>query len=200
MFPAAAGLLGLAAVVTAAGTGRVHGRTYPVGAPPGHTGGFGEPTCQACHFGAELNEPGGSLEIAGLPERYTPGETYRLIVRLRRAEMRAAGFQLSARTASGAQAGALAATDGTAAVQLHAPSGVQYAGHTERGSRPAAPGAAEWIVCWTAPATPAGPVTFSAAANAGDGDTSPLGDYVYAVDQLRLRPAANARSRAAQLR
>ncbi len=179
----AAGALTLAAMLTAAGSARVHGRAYPYGAPPGTTGGFGEPTCQMCHFGNDLNDPAGSLTIEGLPERYTPGQAYRLIVRLRRSQMAAAGFQLSARTAAGAQAGTFAVPDSASSVQVQTSGGVQYAGHTEVGSRTAAPGAAQWPILWTAPATAAGRLTFSGAANAGDDDRSPLGDYVYALER-----------------
>ena len=180
----AAGALVLAAATAAAGSARVHGRAYPYGAPPGTTGGFGESTCQMCHVGADLNEAGGSLAVEGLPERYTPGQTYRLIVRLRRGEMGAAGFQLSARTAAGAQAGRLQAA-GTQ-VQVQASGGEQYAGHTEAGSAPASPGVAAWTVQWTAPAGGAGPVRIHAAANAADGDRSPIGDFVYAVEKQVL--------------
>ena len=178
----AACVLVLAAATAAADSARVHGHAYPRGAPPGVTGGFGEPTCQQCHFGADVNEPGGSLSIAGLPERYTPGETYRLIVRLRRGELGAAGFQLSARTEAGAQAGVLVGTGMETQVQAGA-GGVRYAGHTEAGSGPTAPGTAEWTVAWTAPARGAGPVRIHASANAADGDNSPLGDYVYAAEK-----------------
>ncbi|HEX2078566.1 MAG TPA: choice-of-anchor V domain-containing protein [Longimicrobium sp.] len=184
---AAAGVLALAAAATAAGSARYHGRPFPDGAPPGTTGGFGEATCALCHLGAELNDPAGSLAIEGLPERYTPGQAYRLIVRLRRADLAAAGFQLSARTAAGAQAGTLAGADSATEIRTHAATGVQYAGHTRAGSRPAAPGAGEWVVTWTAPA-PAGPVTFHAAANAADGDASPLGDYVYSLERASQAP------------
>jgi hypothetical protein len=182
----AAAALAATASLAAAGSARVHGRPYPFGAPPGTTGGFGEPTCVQCHFGSELNDPAGSLTIEGLPEQYTPGQAYRLIIRLRRPRMAAGGFQLSARTAAGAQAGTLAAEAGATAVKVEAAAGIQYAGHTEPGSRLAAPGAAEWPVLWTAPAT-AGPITFSAAANAADDDRSPLGDHVYALERSMPR-------------
>jgi hypothetical protein len=183
----AAGALALAAALTAAGSMRVHGRAYPYGAPPGTTGGFSEPNCQMCHFGGELNERAGALTIEGLPERYTPGQAYRLIVRLRRPQMAAAGFQLSIRTAAGAQAGTLA-TASAASVQVQASHGIQYAGHTEPGSRVSTPGTAEWALLWTAPAAASGPLTLSAAANAGDGDASPLGDYVYALERTARAP------------
>ena len=181
----AAALLAAAASMIAADSPRVHGRAYPFGAPPGTTGGFGEATCQMCHLGAELNDPAGALTIEGLPERYTPGQAYRLIVRLRRPQMAAAGFQLSARTPAGAQAGSLAVAAGSAAVKVETAAGIRYAGHTEPGSRLAAPGAAEWPVVWTAPA--AGPVTFHVSANAADDDRSPLGDYVYALERTARR-------------
>jgi hypothetical protein len=67
------------------------------------------------------------------------------------------------------------------AVKVEAAAGIHYAGHTEPGSRLAAPGAAEWPIVWTAPAS--GPITFSAAANAADDDRSPMGDYVYALER-----------------
>jgi hypothetical protein len=177
-----AGATAFVASLAAADSGRAHGRAYPHGAPPGTTGGFGEPTCQQCHFGAGLNEAGGTLALDGVPGRYTPGETYRLVVRLRRAWLGAAGFQLAARTADGAQAGTLAPDDPRTQVQP-GPRGVQYAGHTVAGSAAPSPDSAAWTVDWTAPPAGTGPVTLSAAANAADGDRSPLGDYVYALER-----------------
>ena len=70
--------------------------------------------------------------------------------------MAAAGFQLSARTAAGAQAGSLAGTAGATQVKADR-RGMQYAGHTEAGCRLAAPCAAEWPVLWTAPAAAPAP-------------------------------------------
>ena len=61
--------------------------------------------------------------------------------------------------------------------------GIQYAGHTGLGT-PAAPAdSAAWTLHWTAPPAGAGRVTVSAAANAADGDNSPFGDHVYAVER-----------------
>lgn len=180
---ASAAVLAVAAV--GAGPARVHGGAYPHGAPAGTTGGFGEPTCMLCHFEGTLNGGGGSLSIDGLPERYTPGQVYRLVVRLRQGQMGAVGYQLAARTQAGAQAGALAA-DGRHTQVQNGAAGVQYAGHTEAGSAPTAPGTKEWALTWTAPAQGAGAVRIHAAANAGDGDSSPLGDHVYAWEHVVL--------------
>jgi len=74
---------------------------YRDGPPEGHTGGFGEPSCQACHFGGELNEAAGTLEIRGLPAVFTPGQTYPLQVVLRRPAMPVARLSVVATNSSG---------------------------------------------------------------------------------------------------
>ncbi len=77
--------------------------------PPAHTGGFGEPTCHQCHFDANLNEPGGSLEVRGFPETYEPDRTYMLEIVVTGPRLRTAGFQLAIRYLAGARAGTSAA-------------------------------------------------------------------------------------------
>ena len=154
-------------------------------APPlAHTGGFGEQTCLTCHMDGELNEAGGTLAIEGLPARYQPGQRYTLDVVITHPQLRAAGFELSARFASGPdsarQAGSLAAGGDRAAVSTEATTRVQYAHHLRPGTTPPAPGSARWTVTWTAPANPSAPVVFHAAANAANDNDSPMGDYIYA--------------------
>src|SRR5688572_21950865 len=97
---AAVSFASIGAATASAARGRVH---LPLrDAPPlAHTGGFGEQTCLACHMDGELNEPGGTLAIEGLPERYQAGQRYTLAVAIAHPELRAAGFELSARFASG---------------------------------------------------------------------------------------------------
>jgi hypothetical protein len=48
------------------------------------TGGFGEATCEACHDGNPINEPGGSLLLDGIPSSYTPSSRYVITVKLAR--------------------------------------------------------------------------------------------------------------------
>src|SRR5919106_6886502 len=91
-------------------------RFYRDGPPLAHTGGFGEPTCRACHADNHLNDPAGSLSITGVPAVYAPGDTHRVTIFLRRAGMRRAGFQLSARFSDGRQAGALRVVDSMATI------------------------------------------------------------------------------------
>jgi hypothetical protein len=149
---------------------------------PNRTGGFGGPTCQACHTGNDLNVPGGELTITGLPERYTPGETYRITVALKRAELHVGGFSLTSRFASGAlarsQAGEWQASDPRVTFHADVQTKVRYAQQTASGSRAATVGALRWELDWKAPQD-ADPVQFNVAANASNNDASPLGDYIY---------------------
>jgi hypothetical protein len=153
---------------------------YADGAPPGFTGGFGESSCDACHFEHDINAKPGQLTVTGVPERYTPGAHYTLTITLVRPEMKIGGFQLAARMdGSGAQAGTLAPASGEEKrVAIDSASGIQYARQRREGAEPAPPGLVRWEVAWTAPAVP-GAVQFDVAANAGDGDDAARGDYVY---------------------
>ncbi len=166
---------------------------FKTGPPPGYTGGFGEPTCRACHSDAGLNEPGGGgeLTITGAPTGYEPGRTYQLEVVLRRAGMLRAGFQLAARfaegDATGAPAGALTPGDGGSVVIWDTVSHVGYIEHTLAGTALRGD-AGRWLVRWTAPATARGVVAFNAAGNAANDDDSPLGDFIY-TSTLRVAPA-----------
>jgi hypothetical protein len=161
---------------------------FPDGPPPAHTGGFGEPTCRACHFDGDLNAEGGGLTLGGIPAAYAPGEPYRITVTLRRGEMKRGGFELAVRFAEGAaagrQAGSLRALDERVKVTEGTPGGVQYATQARPGVQLSEAGKIEWVVEWTAPPAAAGPVAFHAAANAANGDESQFGDFVYTATQV----------------
>lgn len=150
------------------------------GPPLGHTGGFGEPTCHACHNELELDAEGsGQLELDGLPERYEPGETYLLTVVLASEGMEGAGFEAAFRFAGspppGAQAGTLAAVDDRAQVSYLGLTPVYYVRQTEAGSQGGA--VVSWSFTWTAPHS-GDAVAVHLAANSANGDNSPLGDFV----------------------
>jgi hypothetical protein len=127
-----------------------------------------------------LNAPGGTLRLDGVPARYAPGQLYRISVRLARAEMAAAGFQMSARFASGeregAQAGEWRSLDER--VRTVTAQGLQFIQQTALGAE-SAPGATQWTVEWMAPPAAWGPVEFDVAANASNDDASALGDFIY---------------------
>jgi hypothetical protein len=172
-------------------------RPYVDGPPPAHTGGFGEPTCAACHQGAVVDPPGGALELV-VPATFAPGGEHLVEVRLARPGMRRAGFQLSARFAAGELAGRQAGellpveTPPASQVGVVAAHAVSYAGHTAESAERIEAGEAWWRLRWRAPAgATAAPVVFHAAANAADYDDSELGDRVYVASALS-RPAAAA--------
>lgn len=158
---------------------------FAYGPPAGHTGGFGEPSCQACHLEFELNAMGGSLTLEGLPERWEPGRSYPVVVVLASSDMTMAGFQLSARFSDGAPAGVLSAV-GDRVVVVDS-TGVPYAQHTPAGTDVESADLARWIVEWAAPAT-GGAVTFNVAANSANGDNSPFGDLIYTHQRVVPTP------------
>ncbi|MGE3277138.1 MAG: choice-of-anchor V domain-containing protein [Vicinamibacterales bacterium] len=153
---------------------------YPEGAPPGFSGGFGEQACDACHFEATINTGPGKVLLAGVPDRFTPGERYTLTLTLTRPGMRLGGFQLTARFEDGgAQAGGLAPGPAHAEhLTVESQNGIQYVGQHASGTGLAAPDTASWTLIWTAPPS-GGPVVFHVAANAADGDGTAEGDYVH---------------------
>ena len=147
---------------------------------PAHTGGFGEMTCQQCHWENPVNEPSGRLTIEGLPDSYTPGEQYLITVALARPGLGRAGFQLSAREDginmnAGSNAGTLTSMDKATTVVME--KAITYIQHTRVGSE-AKDGKAAWKFSWTAPDDQR-PVVFPVAANAANDDASPLGDFIY---------------------
>ncbi len=171
--------------VASASAARTRVHTMLREAPPlAHTGGFGEPTCLACHMDGELNEPGGTLAIEGLPARYEAEKRYTLTLVITHPQLKVAGFELSARFESGPdsakQAGSFAAKGDRVGVALEEGMRVQYAHHLLPGITPPAHGSARWTVDWTAPASASGPVVFHASANAANDNNSPMGDYIYA--------------------
>jgi len=158
---------------------------------PAHTGGFGEPTCGACHIQADVNAGTGSLTLAGLPLEYVGGVTYTLTITLAQQGLAAGGFQLSSRFADGTQAGALAhPPHDSTRVAVTTAGEVQYIHHVYAGTRRSASDTASdtiaWQIRWTAPVA-GGAIVFHVAANAADDDASPLGDMIYATS-LRTVP------------
>ncbi len=178
-------------------------RLHVDGPPLAHSGGFGEPTCRACHFDRPLNEAGGSLVLGGLPQRWAAGEPVSLEVVLSRPELARAGFQLSARFSdgerAGRQAGRFRSDDMRVSVREDTRTGVLYAQHTRDGAAVfvpgvALPGQARWRVTWVAPDVEAS-VTFHAAGNASNDDDSEFGDSIYTTRRTieAIPPGAGSR-------
>lgn len=164
---------------------------YRTGPPPGYSGGFGEDSCHYCHYEFEPTEDPAAFAVTGFPETYLPGERYILEVSVSAERLGAAGFQLAVRFADGAaaghNAGSLESMGERTSVDVSEKNGVAYARQTLEGITPQEAGRAAWRVTWTAPAD--GRVRLDAAANAGDGDESQMGDRVYTLS-LEAAPTA----------
>ena len=170
---------GLAVLLVATAAG-----AYGDGPPPGHTGGFREPTCLRCHADNPVDDPLGAAAILGLPEAFEPGETYKLLVAVTRPGLVRAGFQLAARSlhadSSVIQAGTFRARG--PAIAIAPDRGIEFVQHTARGTQTARPDTALWTVRWTAPLE-ALSATFHLAANATNDDASEFGDFIYLVER-----------------
>lgn len=166
------------------GGGALPGRVSVDGPLPAHTGGFGEPTCRACHVEYPLNEGENPIRVEGLPDAYVPGERYSFTVTVKHQELRRGGFQLTFRH-SGAkdaqQAGAIALADTVRTAITRGESGVLYAHHRWRGTDPVAPNMVRWTLEWTAPA--GGDVVLNVASNVADDNNSELGDRIYTLER-----------------
>ncbi len=160
---------------------------YVSNPPLGHTGGFGEPTCQACHLDADLNHPDATLEVDGLPAHYTSEGVYRITVAVSGAGQGRNGFEASIRFADGPQkglqAGYLNAVDRRVAVRSDTLTAVQYASHTDIGAEPTAVERGEWVVEWAAPRS-SDSVVLHIAGNSANGDDSPFGDLIYTFERM----------------
>ena len=145
--------------------------------PLAHTGGFGEPTCAACHNQFEPSAEG--LLVGGLPAGYEPGQSYSLTLTLTDDLMELAGFQAAIRFAEGERAGAQAGSLAPASTHGEATdsAGVTYV-HTPSGGLPTPEGQVSWTLHWSAPEG-GGRVVLHAVANEANGDSSPLSDLVY---------------------
>jgi hypothetical protein len=177
---------GLAAVALLGGpalSGELDAR-HRDGPPPGFSGGFGEQTCDACHFSFDVNVAPGELRVWGVPPRYASGETYPLTLELTRPGIGIGGIQLTARfEAGGGQAGSLRpATEEAGRLTISTSFDIEYAQHIRTGTAVVAADTARWTVEWTAPSE-GGTVFFHAAANAADEDDSQFGDYIYTATE-----------------
>lgn len=155
------------------------------GPPPAHTGGFGEPTCRACH------QPGdsryGSVTIEGIPASFTAGDSLLFDVVTRAPGLSRGGFQLAVRFAEGAragrQAGRLVAVDsGLVRITRDSTSHVWYAHHSRDGTAAMTPNEMRWRLRWLAP-DEAGVVVFHAASVIASDDNSPLDDEVVTAER-----------------
>jgi hypothetical protein len=106
--------------------------------------------------------------------------------------MARSGFQLAARfgdgTAKGEQAGDFKVVGDTIQVVPGNDGRVKYVSHTAAGNSPTSAGGCDWKFTWIAPVVAHGRVEFDVAANAADGDDTPVGDHIYTSELNSTAP------------
>ena len=164
------------------------------GPEPGYTGAPGDiGSCINCHNDPiELPNVGpGSISITGIPAPYQPGQQYQLTVTVQQNSRQDFGFQLTAIDLNGNRAGTLQSLGSdTQVLSATGLGGRQYIEHTQAGTEPSQIGRRTWQIRWTAPDTDVGTVRFFAAGNAGNGDLSMFGDYIYTTTALTDSPTS----------
>ena len=144
---------------------------------PGHTGGFGEPNCRACHYDYDLNEGPFVIRMDSLPASYEPERQYTLQLLVRHAALKRGGFQLTARFEDGSAAGKLGTADSTL-LRIQSWRGIDYLSHTVAGADQVRGDSVVWRFTWTAPASDKR-VVFNVAVNVANQDASEFGDRIF---------------------
>ena len=161
---------------------------FSTGPDPGHTGAPFPPdsqkTCTECHIGIE-NSGSGAVTITA-PASYASGATVPITVTVSDPNQRRWGFQLSARTAGGQQAGTL--VNSNSSTKILSLSGIQYIEHTNAPTTAVGAGFT-FTFTWQAPDVSTGPVTFYAAGNAANANFTTSGDRIYTSSRL-VQPQA----------
>ncbi len=150
------------------------------------TGAPGESTCTSCHGGGPT---GGTLAITGLPASYSPNQEVIITVTLTQSNRMRYGFQLTVIDDAGRRAGDLTPLDSRTMTKTNNVMGNQrqYINHTQAGTSPSSATTGSWSFTWRAPAQFVGRITFYAAGNAANGDSTSNGDSIYTTNASILQ-------------
>jgi hypothetical protein len=125
----------------------------------------------------------GAVDILGAPSAYEADVLYDLLVRINDPDQNGAGFEISVEDALGTHVGTLIRSD-TANTRF-AGGDPGFITHNATGVNDAVSNwvamgnAAEYSLQWRAPAADVGTITFWAAGNAINDDSTPAGDLIY---------------------
>jgi hypothetical protein len=155
---------------------------FSSGPPNGHTNAPGEANCTACHGSFPLNSGSGMLSLDGLPDSYTPGDTYDLSLTLDDPDASRWGFELTILDGGEAgtpSAGTLVVTD--SGTTLSSSGNRSYLKQNSAGTSPGTTGSKTWSFQWTAPAEGTGDVVLYVAGNGANNNGGTSGDRIYAT-------------------
>jgi hypothetical protein len=117
------------------------------------------------------------LQLLGLPERAEPGKSYDLVVVLKHAGVKIAGFLLGLDPATAGAEPFKAGSDKVEAKDAAIRSTQAAARQKDE---------ARWTLTWRAPEKLPPEIVFYLSANAGNDDNSPFGDIIY-LETLRVK-------------
>ena len=179
-------------VVLLALCGPADSAAFSGGPPDERTGAPDELTCaDGCHTSFALNSGPGSVVIDA-PSEYEAGMTYAIDVSVTQTGQMRWGFELTVLDAEGAGAGELAPIDANTQTSFSPNLGREYVKHTSAGTMLGQADGNTFHFEWTAPPNAVGPLTFFAAGNAANGDTTNQGDYIYTASIQVPEPTALA--------
>jgi hypothetical protein len=146
--------------------------SYSSGPPNGYHG--QSSSCTSCHNGSAVSG-GNHVSITGLPNSYTPGDTYNLTINFIASSARGYGFQMAVKDSS-SFSGSLNTNHAGTRIDSN------YFEHTRRISDNTV------NFTWTAPTSSAGDITFFLSALATGGSYGTSGDTTYIVSET-IQPA-----------
>jgi len=130
--------------------------------------------CTSCHAGTSINASG--WITTNIPANgYNPGEVYEITLTASDAAATRFGFELTAEDVLNNKIAGFALSN---PAQTKLTNSSKAVTHTSAGTDPSGNGKA-WSFDWTAPADGTGAVTFYAAINAANGNSSTSGDIIY---------------------
>ena len=169
-----------------------------LGPSPSFTNAPNESNCTACHSTFDVNSGTGSVVISGLPANYLPGQEIPLRVTVNDVSGVLYGFQMTAVENGGDRAGTFVVPRSSPVPIMQVVNGFvgnknrQYIEHTVQGITPTVSGTKSWDFVWTAPARRVGKVSFFAAGNAANSDSSSDNDQIYTTRDSTLSGSAIA--------
>lgn len=147
--------------------------------PQGHTGADGV-YCNQCHSTNPLNNPGGSVQVTGLPDgNYTAGTAYNFNITINHSaiDRKRWGFSIEARNSANQPVGTFSTTN------THAANNGQELSHLS--AQTFATNSSSYTynnLTWTAPQNPGtndNNITFYFVGNAANGNGSNTDDFIY---------------------
>jgi uncharacterized protein YkwD len=148
------------------------------GPPDAYAGAPGESNCTSCHGSFPVNSGGGTLTIDA-PAMFWSGTTLDITVTLKQTGQSEYGFEVTVLDGANQPVGELVVTDAVRTQKSTAGTGREYLKHTIDGITPNLANGSEWSFQWVASGNVTGPVTFYAAGNAANGNSSTSGDFIY---------------------